>query len=69
MQSERMLGRNAAMIWVGAALAWGYTAWAVYSTVVRKVHVHVYDALLLVDVALLALAIWMTVEWRRSHRK
>ena len=69
MESEQMLGRNAAIIWGGVALTWGYTGWAVYSTVVRRVHVHVYDGLLLIDVVLLALAIWMTIEWRRRRRR
>ena len=49
-------------------LTWGYTAWAVHSTVVRKVHVHLYVPLLLVDLVLPVLAVWMTIEWRRSRR-
>ena len=68
MQSGRKLGRDAVMIWVVVALTWGYTAWGAYSTMVRKRHVHIYDTLLLVDVVFLALAIWMTIEWRRNRR-
>ena len=37
------------MVWGMVVLGWGYTGWAVYSNLVRKVHVHIYDVLLLVD--------------------
>lgn len=66
--SGRNLGLEATVIWGVVVLAWGYTGWAVYSDFVRQVHVHIYDALFLVDVAFLALAVWMTIEWRRTHR-
>ena len=65
--SSRRLGRDTAIIWVAVVLTWGYTAWAVYSHFVRNVHVHIFCWLLLFDVVLLPLAIWMTVEWRRSR--
>lgn len=65
--SGRKLGREAAVVWFAVALTWGYTGWAVYSNFVRGVHVHIYASLLVVDLALLPLAVWMTIEWRRSR--
>ena len=62
----RNLGREAAVIWAAVLVTWGYTAWALYSTIVRGVHVHIYGGLLIVDLALLPLAVWMTIEWRRG---
>ena len=56
------------MLWAVVAVTWGYTAWALYSNLVRGVHVHIHVALLLVDLALLPLAVWMTIEWRHSRR-
>ena len=64
----RNLGLEAAVLWMIVVSTWGYTAWAVYSTVVRKVHVHLYVPLLLVDLVLPVLAVWMTIEWRRLVR-
>ncbi len=54
------------MLWAVVALTWGYTAWAVYANLGGKGHVHIYFALLLVDLALPPLAVWMTIEWQRS---
>ncbi len=56
------------MLWAVVALTWGYTAWAVYANLGGKGHVHIYVALLLVDLALPPLAVWMTIEWQRSRR-
>ena len=68
----RQFGRNLALeagaLWIIVAVIWAYTGWALYSNVVRKVHVHINVALLLADFALPPLAVWMTIEWRRSRR-
>ena len=56
------------MLWFAVAITWGYTAWAVYSNIAGRRHVHVYCLLLLLDVVLPPLAVWMNIEWRRSRR-
>jgi hypothetical protein len=68
-EKRRQLGREVALIWTVTLLLWGYTAWSIYSTFVWKSHVHIYCGVFLADIVFLALAIWLTVEWRRARDK
>jgi len=50
-------------------MTWGHTAWAIYSIVLRQVHVHLYGWIVALAVFFPILATVLTVEWLRARRK
>lgn len=63
------VGGCALLCWSVTLATWGHTAWAIYSSVSRQVHVHLYVWIVAFAVFFPILATVFTVEWLRGRRK
>ncbi|HRK31267.1 MAG TPA: hypothetical protein PLD59_09335 [Tepidisphaeraceae bacterium] len=63
------VGSCALLCWSVTLMTWGHTAWAIYSIVLRQVHVHLYGWIVALAVFFPILATVLTVEWLRARRK